>query len=160
VQVGKAERLFLLGCRGSAQQGAKSGHQLCWGKGLDQVVVGATLQPLDAVLDGIARGEHQDRRLVAGIPQARQHPHAVQLWHHPVEHDGLGPLGLNLGQRLLSIASRNNAEPLIAQGPAQHIQKFMVVVGNEYGDHRRLFPVLSPHYYTVVPQLCRAFLCA
>jgi hypothetical protein len=61
-------------------------EQLGEGERLRQVVVGARVEPAHAVLDGVARGEHDDRR-----PDARgAHPparlDAVHVRHQDVEH--------------------------------------------------------------------------
>jgi hypothetical protein len=58
------------GRRTAAQQRAHTGQQLREGKGLDEVVVGALLQPAHAVLDLVARREHQHRRVAAGARSA------------------------------------------------------------------------------------------
>ena len=43
-------------------QGADARQQLAEGKGLGEIVVRADVEARDAVVHGIARGEHQDRR--------------------------------------------------------------------------------------------------
>ena len=53
---------------------------------LDQVVVGAVVQAADAVLDAVARGQHDDRRL-AHAAQGPQHREAVHARQHRVQHD-------------------------------------------------------------------------
>jgi GrpB-like predicted nucleotidyltransferase (UPF0157 family) len=47
---------------GAAQQRAQPGIQFAEVEGLDQVVVGAGVEALDAVLHGVARGEDQHRQ--------------------------------------------------------------------------------------------------
>lgn len=44
----------------------QSGEELLEAERLDEVVVGADLQALDPVLDLVARGQHQDRDVIAG----------------------------------------------------------------------------------------------
>ena len=73
--------------RAAADERPQAGQQLGEGEGLDQVVVGAAVEPGDAVLEGAARGQHQDRR---PDPFAAQPPaglEAVDPGQHHVEDD-------------------------------------------------------------------------
>ena len=45
----------------AADQRAQPGEQLAEVERLDQVIVGAAVEPFDARLDRVARGQHQDR---------------------------------------------------------------------------------------------------
>ena len=74
--------------------------QLAHVVGLDQVVVGARLEPLDAVLDRVARGQHQDRRAVARAAQRAAHLHPVDVRQAEVEHDRVRHVGLGREQPL------------------------------------------------------------
>jgi hypothetical protein len=67
LQVRDAQPLGLAG-RAAAQNGPHAGWQFGESEGLDQVVVGAHLEALDAVLDGVPRGQEEDRDLLAGAP--------------------------------------------------------------------------------------------
>jgi hypothetical protein len=68
-----------------AQQRADARQQFGEGEGLDEVVVGATLQAAHAVLDLVARGEHQHRRGLALGAHRGQHAEAVDARQHHVE---------------------------------------------------------------------------
>ena len=70
----------------AARQRLQSRQQLHEGKRLDQIVVGARAQPLDAILDAVARGKHDHRR-VLDRAQRPQHRQAVEAGQHLVEHD-------------------------------------------------------------------------
>src|SRR3712207_8270313 len=52
---------------------------------LDDVVVGADVEPLDAVRDSVARGEHEHRHAVAGSAQAAADLEAVDAGHRSEE---------------------------------------------------------------------------
>src|SRR3954454_22589704 len=56
--------------RAAAQQRAQAGKELLALEGLDEVVVGARVQALDARLQGVAGGEHEDRHVAVGAQAA------------------------------------------------------------------------------------------
>ena len=68
---------------------------------LDQVIVGAGIQRLDAVADPVARGQHQHPRTRAARRQRAQHAEAVQPRQAEIEHHeivavpGQEPVGLH-----------------------------------------------------------------
>ena len=70
-QLGDAD-VRLLGRRVAAQQRPDPRQQLAERERLDEVVVGAGVQPVDPVADGVAGGQHQDRGPDAVRPQLRQ----------------------------------------------------------------------------------------
>ena len=76
--------------------------QLAHVEGLDQVVVGAGVEAVDAIGDGVTRGEHQHRHAVAGAAQAATHLEAVHARHAHIEHDGVGERRRDLGEALLA----------------------------------------------------------
>ena len=59
-QVGHLQGVVLWRAVAAPQQRAHTGEQLGEGKGLDQVVVGAGVQAVDAVAEPVACGQHQD----------------------------------------------------------------------------------------------------
>ena len=85
--------------RVAAQQCAQAGAQLGERERLDQVVVGARVQPGDAVIYQVAGGEHQDRRPVAAGAQPPAHLEAVRLGHGHVEHHRVDARRCHVGQR-------------------------------------------------------------
>jgi hypothetical protein len=68
------------------QQRLHARQQLGEGEGLDQVVVRALLQALHAVLDLVARGEHQHGHVLRAA-YGLQHGEAVDAGQHHVEQD-------------------------------------------------------------------------
>jgi hypothetical protein len=73
--------------RHAAQQRLDAREQLGHLERLGEVVVGAELQPDDAVEHLGARGEHQDGRRDAALPQRPAHVEPVAAGQHDVEHD-------------------------------------------------------------------------
>ena len=65
------------------------GEELFEGERLGQVIVGASVEAGDAVMDLTARGEHDDRRLNAVLAEPAADLHAVLLGNHEIEDDGV-----------------------------------------------------------------------
>src|SRR5665213_563772 len=65
---------------------------------LGHVVVGAQVEPLDALVERVARGEDQYRDVRAPVAQPAQHAQAVDLGQRDVEHDDIVTVD---GQRLV-----------------------------------------------------------
>ena len=59
-----------LALEAAPQQGPQAGQQLGQREGLDQVVVGAGIEPRDAVVDGVARRQDEHGRVVADAAHA------------------------------------------------------------------------------------------
>ena len=74
---------------GFAQQHPQTGQQLLKGKGLDEVVVSTCIQASHPVLDAVPGGEQQHGHLISLPTQAGEHPQAVELGHHDVQHQGI-----------------------------------------------------------------------
>jgi len=83
----------------AAQQGADAGEQLGIGEGFHQVVVGAGVEPFDAVHRSTACGEHQDGQVPIRA-QLPAHLEPVDAGHHEIEDDKVGPARANLFERL------------------------------------------------------------
>ncbi len=69
----------------AAHQRARARHQLAQRERLDEVVVGAALEPAHAILDGVARGEHQHRQVGALRAHAAQGLEAVDAGQADIE---------------------------------------------------------------------------
>ena len=117
--------------RPAAQQGAQAGEQLLALEGLDQVVVGARVEALDARLERVAGGEHQDRDVVRGAQPAR-HLHAVELGQPEVEDDEVGVEGRRLVERRLAVCGHAHLVALQAQRPLQDLGDLLVVLDDEH----------------------------
>ena len=75
--------------RPSQRWRALAGQQLGQCEGLDQVVVGAGIESLDTVLDGVACRQHQDGGVVGGGPHPSAHVKPVDGGKADVEDDGV-----------------------------------------------------------------------
>ena len=76
-------------------------NELAWREGLREVVVGADLEPDDAVRLLVARGEHQDRHLRL-LPHRPADVEAVHPRQPDVEQHHLHRMPIELGERLLA----------------------------------------------------------
>ena len=81
-----AEHLEALGAAAPLQR-PDPGEQLVEVERLREVVVGAGVEAAHHVLDGVARGEHQDRRVATFTPQLGRDLEPVLLGKHHVEQD-------------------------------------------------------------------------
>ena len=129
-QVGDDER-GAAARRAAAQQRAQAGEQLLALEGLDEVVVGAGVEALDARLDRVAGGEHEDRDVV-GRAQAPGHLHAVELGQPEVEDDEVGVEGGRLVERRLAVAGDAHLVALQAQRALEHLGDLLVVLDDEH----------------------------
>ena len=65
-------------------EGPDTGRELEETEGLDEVIVSPHVQPTNTVADLVARGEHEDRSPVLGIPQLLTELEAVEPGQHDV----------------------------------------------------------------------------
>ncbi len=70
---------------GAPLQGMQAGAEFAQVEGLEQVVVGAGLQPGDPVGHRVARGQHQHRQVDALLAQALQQAQAVLVGQAEIE---------------------------------------------------------------------------
>ena len=120
--------------RPAAQQRAQAGEQLLALERLDEVVVGADVEPLHARLQRVARGEHQDRRVVAVVAQALGDVDAVQARQPEVEHDDVGQEGVRLVERRDAVGGELDLVALEAQRALQNLRDLLVVLDDEHAD--------------------------
>ena len=71
----------------AAHDRAQARQQLGERERLRQIVVGAHVEPGDAILDRVARRQHQHRRPATLLPQLCQRLEPVDARQHHVEHD-------------------------------------------------------------------------
>ena len=115
---------------GAAQQRSQPRAELLERERLDQVVVGAGVEALHAVRDGVAGGEHQHRRAVAGRPQAPADLEPVGLGHQDVEDDRVRRL---VGERVERLAAVGGELHAVAVHPQRAIER--VADGGLVVDH-------------------------
>ena len=125
------------------QQRAQAREQLAQGERLDQVVVGAGIEAGDAVVDRVARGEHEDRRAVAGLAHAPAHLEAVDVRHGDVEHDGVDLLAGDAVERLAAVLGEGHVVALEGQRPLHRRAQRRLVVDHQ-DSHRRVQHTTRP----------------
>ena len=106
----------------------QAGDQLVERERLDQIIVGAGVQRLDAVGYLVARRQHQHARAAAAGGQAAQHADAVQPRQHQVEHHQLVVVAAEEGAGFHPVAGRVHIEAgtlqAMLQGLAQALGVF------------------------------------
>ena len=116
---------------GAAQQRSQPRAELLERERLDEVVVGAGVEPLHAVRDGVARGEHQHGRAVAGGPQAAADLEPVGLGHQDVEDDRVGRLVGERVERLAAVGGELDAVAVHPQRAVERVADARLVVDHE-----------------------------
>ena len=101
----------------ASQQRAQTREQLAQREGLDQVVVGAGIEARHAIVDRIARGEHQDRRPIARLAHAPADLEAVHVGHRDVEDHGVELLGGEAVERLATVLGERDVVALEGERP-------------------------------------------
>src|SRR3954453_4325335 len=117
--------------RPAAQQRAQAREQLLALERLDEVVVGAGVEALDARLDRVARGEHEDRHIV-GRAQAPRDLDAVDLRQAEIEDHEVGMVGGGLVERCLPVARDPHVVAVQAQRALQDLGDLVVVLDDEH----------------------------
>ena len=120
--------------RAPAQQRAHAREQLLALERLDEVVVGADVEPLDARVQRVARGEDEDRRVVLVAAQLARDLDAVHPRQAEVEHDQVGEEGLGLVERLGAVARELDVVALHPQRALQDLGDLLVVLDHEHAD--------------------------
>jgi D-alanyl-D-alanine carboxypeptidase/D-alanyl-D-alanine-endopeptidase (penicillin-binding protein 4) len=121
LEVREAQDLAVLLPPGAAQQGAQPREQLLERERLGQVVVGAGLEPGDAVGHPVARRQHQHRRAVARVAHPPAHLEPVELRHEHVEQHRVGPDDGEPPDRLAPVGRHVDLEPVVPQRPLERL---------------------------------------
>ena len=116
--------------RAPAKQRPHPGEQFLVSKGLDQVVVGAAVQALDAVGRAILGGQQQDRDIAFG-PEPSRNLEAVDARHHDVEDGEVGHALAGAGQRDLAVGRDFDLVTLVDQGATQRGRDLGIVVHDQ-----------------------------
>ena len=117
-EVAEAEDLALR-AGPAPEERPQPGQQLGQRERLDEVVVGAGVETLHTVVDGVAGGQHEDRRVVAGRPQPPADGQAVEAGEPEVEHDRVGRAEAQDLQRGRAVGGRLDLVALESQGAVE-----------------------------------------
>jgi hypothetical protein len=115
----------------SAQHGVDARDQFARVERLGQVVVGAHLEPDDAIDILALCGEHDDRHRLAHPAQATAHRQSVLAGQHEVEHEEVRRIALQLLVDLRRIRQRGDLEALLAEITREQVAQAHVVVDDE-----------------------------
>ena len=117
---------------GAPQERADARQQLPEREGLDQVVVGAGVEPLDLVLDGVAGREHEDLRVHAARAQLAAELEAVaRARQHQVEDDEVRRRGHDLFEPRVGIARHVDRIALLGQPLLQELGDPLLVLDDD-----------------------------
>ena len=134
--------------RTAAHQRAHPREQLLALERLHEVVVGAGVEALDAVVELAAGGEDQDRHVGLGAqPPADLDP--VEAGQAEVEDDQVGDELLRGPQRLDPVDRGADLVALLAQGAAQDVGDRLVVLDHE---HASRVLIVAQHSIRVEPE--------
>ncbi len=115
---------------GRTQPGANARDELLGVEGLDDVVVGTGLEPLDDIRRVAPGGEHDDRH--AGlIADARAHLDAVHAGQHEVEQHQIGLGRVDGVDGRGTVRAEGGLETLRAQHDADHLGERDVIVDDQ-----------------------------
>ena len=116
----------------AAQQRAHAGQQFDEGEGLDQIIVGAQFQALDAIVHGVARAQDQHRRADFAIADLLQHAEAVHVGQHQVQNDQVVLGGMDQVDGGGAVAGDVDRVAGAFQTPGQEVLDALFVLDDEY----------------------------
>ena len=117
-----------------AQQGAQAGQQFVEIERLDQVIVGARVEPLDAGRRAVARRNDQHRQVGAALARRAQHVHALQAGQAQVEQHQVVVETVERQLRLAAVAH-----------PVHRIAFATQAIDQALADHRIIFHQQQSH---------------
>jgi len=116
--------------RAPLQQVANPQHQLTRLERLRKIIVGALLQPVDAILGLRHRGQQQHRDSTLPAQLAGQ-PEAILPRHHDIEHDEIESKSRQVRPRLPGIPGGRHSKAAIRQIPAQKLSQAHIVIHDQ-----------------------------
>ena len=125
----------------AAQQRPHPGQQFLERERLGQVVVGAGIEAGHPLGHRVARGQHQDRQVVAGAAELTADFEAVQPRHHHVEHQGVRPIAGDQLERFESVLGQLDRVAVEGERPAQGFAHRAIVVDDKYAHSHSVNPL-------------------
>src|SRR5580698_11643391 len=116
----------------ASKDGADAREEFSWIEGLGEIVVSAEFKADHAIDDVRARGQEDDRDVVAGRTQIAQCADAILLRHHHVEHDDRWPLGVEPALETRAVVQYGDRETVALQVFANEIAHNGVVIDDEH----------------------------
>jgi hypothetical protein len=77
----------------AAEEGADAGEEFLEREGFDEVVVGAAVEAVDAVVDVAFGGEEEDGEVFSAFAEFAAEGEAVEAGHHDIQEDEVEGLG-------------------------------------------------------------------
>ena len=128
-EIGEFVHLVALGL-GAAQEGAHTGEQFFQVERFDQVIIGAGIETLDAILDGILGGQHQDGQ-TASHAQAAADLEPVHAGQHPVQDDQVGVMIVGQIQSGATFGGDVDQVAFIGKAALEHFQDGRVIFDDQ-----------------------------
>jgi hypothetical protein len=118
----------------AAQQGPHPRLELVEVERLDQVVVGALVQPEDPVAGGVAGGQHQHPGRLAGVvgPDAPDHLDAVEAGQVQVQADHVVVVDAHLVDRLLAVVGDVDGVALPTQAARDRVGQVGLILDDQH----------------------------
>jgi len=116
--------------RRTAQNSAYSGFQLARTERLDHIIVDADIESVEAILLIGPSREHDDR-YVRSLADPRGNGESVEGGKHPVEHDEIRLVLVELSQRRLSVIGHDHLEACLLQVLADGIDDPLLIINDE-----------------------------
>ena len=117
-----------------------AGDELRERERLGEVVVCAEAEPVDAVLDRVGGGQHQDAAAAALLDERAADLVAVDLRQVAVEHDHVVALARHVTESLLAVEGDIDRHPFAAQPDRDRGGELSVILDDEH-THHALLPV-------------------
>ena len=118
-----------------AQQRTNARLQLSERERFDQVVVGADVETDHAIVDPVARGQHQDRGAIAGLAHPPAHLEPVEPGHQYVEDHRVRGGGGEGVERLLAVGRERHVVAVEAQRSLERPPHSRFIVHYKYARH-------------------------
>jgi len=118
--------------RHPARERSQAGEQLLERERLDEVVVRATVEPFDSVLNRVTRGQDQHRRPDTALSHLAARGQPILTRQHHVEHDHVVRHCPCHPERVFPAPRNVHCMPLLAQPTGEQVGQFLLILDHEY----------------------------